>query len=264
MQILEVLFLSGFIRTENILTGASALISPPVSNTVHIGCNPGKHLVFDVKTTLEQSAKLNQRNFSCVNPDPVIPCFYYKNTFYPSFLVQDLVSGETYRFLDSYILKVVGGGPYSRDNIHLYSPEEILRYNSWKYSSQRDLVWAVKHQSFKINKEGLIIMHGNKNAGIRWVCKNKSPCSDVTFHGQSSPRFYFVIKVSSRNMKTNCHYSSQFEIIVHTIPLSVRRKVIIQTMTITSFFSVLVLFCMVQGLKQIVTIQSVFPCLFNV
>ncbi|XP_056596229.1 cation channel sperm-associated auxiliary subunit gamma-like isoform X3 [Triplophysa dalaica] len=200
MQILEVLFLSGFIRTENILTGASALISPPVSNTVHIGCNPGKHLVFDVKTTLEQSAKLNQRNFSCVNPDPVIPCFYYKNTFYPSFLVQDLVSGETYRFLDSYILKVVGGGPYSRDNIHLYSPEEILRYNSWKY----------------------------------------------------------------RNMKTNCHYSSQFEIIVHTIPLSVRRKVIIQTMTITSFFSVLVLFCMVQGLKQIVTIQSVFPCLFNV
>lgn len=46
---------------------------------VYIGCPPGNRLVFDANTTLLEAVQLNRRNFSCMNPDPVTPCFYYKN-----------------------------------------------------------------------------------------------------------------------------------------------------------------------------------------
>ncbi|CDQ99391.1 unnamed protein product [Oncorhynchus mykiss] len=85
--------------------------------------------------------------------------------FYPFFLIQDMVSGESERFLGSYTFKVVGGGAYSKDHIRLYTPEEVLMYNSLNYSSQRTLVWMFEDMDSSVNitKEGFVVMHGNTN-----------------------------------------------------------------------------------------------------
>ncbi|KAM6969964.1 cation channel sperm-associated auxiliary subunit gamma-like [Aplochiton taeniatus] len=100
---------------------------------IYIGCPPGNRLAFDITTTLEQCTRLNKRYFNCPEPDPGMPCFYYDDMFYPYFLIQDLVTGESKRFLGSYTFKVVGGGPFSQDNIRMYSPQEVLKYNTINY-----------------------------------------------------------------------------------------------------------------------------------
>lgn len=53
----------------------------------------------------------------------------HPTVFYPFFLIQDLVTGDSGSFQGSYVLKVVGGGP-TLDTIKDYSEEDIYRFNS--------------------------------------------------------------------------------------------------------------------------------------
>ncbi|KAL7890181.1 hypothetical protein AOLI_G00024390 [Acnodon oligacanthus] len=64
------------------------------------GCPLGKRLAFDLNTTLEESKRLNNEYFDCLNPEPGVPCLYYSHVFYPFFVIEDTVIGESDRFLD--------------------------------------------------------------------------------------------------------------------------------------------------------------------
>ncbi|XP_043076636.1 cation channel sperm-associated protein subunit gamma-like [Puntigrus tetrazona] len=197
---------------------------------VYIGCPPGNRLVFDASSTLQEGIRLNRRNFSCLNPDPVTPCFYYKNLFFPFLLIQDVVLGESRKFLGSYTLKVVGGGPHSRKNIHLYSPGEVLRYNSLNYRSEKSLIWDINAcekdgTSCNVTEEGFFIFNGSRNNGIRWLCQPNSPCADVVSNNPAvSPRFFFIFEVSNRDTGTYCSHTFRFDILVHDFPMSSSRR----------------------------------------
>ncbi|MBN3318432.1 CTSRG protein, partial [Atractosteus spatula] len=190
---------------------------------VYIGCPPGRRLVFDVSSTLRHGTKLNKRYFNCPKPDPERPCFYYEDTFYPFFLIQDMVSGESGRFLGSYTFKVVGGGPYSYDNLRDYTVEEVLRYNSLNHSSEMALVWMMADESgrpFNTTEEGFPILQG-ASSSIGWICQRNSPCADIPVTGLMAPEFFFLIEVSNRgvDISTYCDYALQFVIHVHGLPL---------------------------------------------
>ncbi|KAL7824466.1 hypothetical protein SRHO_G00345650, partial [Serrasalmus rhombeus] len=130
------------------------------------GCPLGKRLAFDVNTTIEESKRLNNEYFDCPNPEPGAPCFYYSHVFYPSFVIEDTVVGESDRFHDSYTFKVVGGGR-TRESVRNYSQEEILKFNSLRDSEsyQQTLVWTFDDvpDSFPLTKEGFIVMRGASN-----------------------------------------------------------------------------------------------------
>ncbi|KAL7824531.1 hypothetical protein SRHO_G00345370 [Serrasalmus rhombeus] len=71
------------------------------------GCPLGKRLAFDVNTTIEESKRLNNEYFDCPNPEPGAPCFYYSHVFYPFFVIEDTVVGESDRFHDRLKRKTV-------------------------------------------------------------------------------------------------------------------------------------------------------------
>ncbi|KAL7824794.1 hypothetical protein SRHO_G00344270 [Serrasalmus rhombeus] len=146
------------------------------------GCPLGKRLAFDLNTTLEESKRLNNEYFDCPNPEPGAPCFYYSHVFYPFFVIEDTVVGESDRFHDSYTFKVVGGGR-TRESVRNYSQEEILKFNSLRDSEsyQQTLVWTFDDvpDSFPLTKEGFIVMRGASNR-VRWLCQRNSPCGDLT------------------------------------------------------------------------------------
>ncbi|XP_008591994.1 PREDICTED: LOW QUALITY PROTEIN: cation channel sperm-associated protein subunit gamma [Galeopterus variegatus] len=96
---------------------------------VFIGCPPGKRLAFDITYTLQYNRQQNKHYFDCIRVDPEMPCFLFRDLFYPFFLIQDLVTGDSGSFQGSYVLKVVGGGP-TLDSIKDYSEEEIYHFNS--------------------------------------------------------------------------------------------------------------------------------------
>uniref|UniRef100_A0A8C6VLQ8 Cation channel sperm-associated protein subunit gamma n=1 Tax=Naja naja TaxID=35670 RepID=A0A8C6VLQ8_NAJNA len=68
---------------------------------IHIGCPPGKRLAFDITYTKNYTTEKNKRYFDCVVPDPEMPCFYFSDVFFPFFLIQDMVTGDSGRFHDS-------------------------------------------------------------------------------------------------------------------------------------------------------------------
>ncbi|XP_036428637.1 cation channel sperm-associated protein subunit gamma-like [Colossoma macropomum] len=125
----------------------------------------------------------------------------WAKVFYPFFVIENTVLGESDRFLGSYTFKVVGGGPYSRENIRYYSQEEILKFNSLNYSesSQQTLVWMFEDipDSFPLTKEGFIVMRGTSNR-VRWLCQRNSPCGDLTPRNLLDPDFFFIIEVSNK------------------------------------------------------------------
>ncbi|XP_015273001.1 PREDICTED: cation channel sperm-associated protein subunit gamma-like, partial [Gekko japonicus] len=70
---------------------------------VIIGCPPGRRLAFDITGTLQYSIRKNKRYFDCVNPDPEMPCFFFSDVFYPSFLIQDMVTGDSGPFKGRWV-----------------------------------------------------------------------------------------------------------------------------------------------------------------
>ncbi|KAL8219890.1 UNVERIFIED_CONTAM: hypothetical protein K2H54_035667 [Gekko kuhli] len=163
---------------------------------VIIGCPPGRRLAFDITGTLQYSLKKNKRYFDCVNPDPEMPCFFFSDVFYPSFLIQDMVTGDSGPFKGSYIFQIIGGGPYLKKNIRYFSPDEILRYNANQVSETSGHIWLGDDiQGNQTDAEGFHILSGS-GSGIMGV--------DET---------------------TYCDYALEFVIHVHGLRLSPTRAI---------------------------------------
>ncbi|KAL7824496.1 hypothetical protein SRHO_G00345580 [Serrasalmus rhombeus] len=177
------------------------------------GCPLGKRLAFDVNTTIEESKRLNNEYFDCPNPEPGAPCFYYSHVFYPFFVIEDTVVGESDRFHDSYTFKVVGGGR-TRESVRNYSQEEILKFNSLRDSEsyQQTLVWTFDDvpDSFPLTKEGFIVMRGASN------------------------------RVRETAGSPFCEYTVRFELHVHGFPLDPVRALFFHQMTMTFVQTILI------------------------
>ncbi|XP_052055764.1 cation channel sperm-associated auxiliary subunit gamma [Apodemus sylvaticus] len=204
---------------------------------VYIGCPPGKRLAFDVSYTVKHSAEINKHYFDCVNKDPEMPCFLFRDLFQPFFLVQDLVTGDSGSFMGSYVLKVVGGGP-TMDTIRDYSEEEIFRYNS-PMDKTKSLIWVTKVKRTTDDNKFYIMSH--ESPGIEWLCMENSPCYDITPETIYPPEFFLKLLVSNRGVddSTYCDYQLTFIVHIHGLPLSNKRSSFIVFVS-TSFFLVLV------------------------
>nr|XP_020834316.1 cation channel sperm-associated protein subunit gamma isoform X3 [Phascolarctos cinereus] len=201
---------------------------------IYIGCPPRKRLAFDFTMTVEQNRRINKRYFDCVHKEDEMPCFLFSDSFFPFFLIQDMVTGESGSFNGSYVLKVIGGGT-SKHNIVDYSEADIYRYNSPKDNTD-SLIWTVRdnwmdHHSFSI-------LQHNKT-GIEWLCLKNSPCHDVVPHSFYSPEFFFKIMVSNRDVDTSsyCDYQLTFLLHVHGLPLSPQRALFFLWVTLFAALS---------------------------
>ncbi|XP_074075142.1 cation channel sperm-associated auxiliary subunit gamma-like isoform X2 [Macrotis lagotis] len=185
-----------------------------------IGCPPGKRLAFDITFTIQYCKETNKRYFDCLYPDPEMPCFLFHDPFFPFFLVQDMVTGESGSFNGSYVLKVIGGGT-SVDNIVDYSEAEIFRYNS-PNDTTNSRIWTIKDNL--MDDKAFYILRYN-SPGIEWLCLKNSPCYDIIPKSVYSPDFFFKIMVSTRGVDTStyCDYQLTFILHVHGLPLSSRR-----------------------------------------
>ncbi|XP_060113740.1 cation channel sperm-associated auxiliary subunit gamma-like [Heteronotia binoei] len=211
---------------------------------VIIGCPPARRLAFDITGTLQNTTRKNKRYFDCTNPDPEMPCFFYNDVFYPSFLVQDMVTGDSGPFKGSYIFKIIGGGPYSKENIRYFSPDEILRYNTNNVSETWGQIWLCDETSGnETNDEGFHILSG-LDAGIMWVCREHSPCYDVLPRDMLAPDYFFVVRVTNRGVDqtTYCDYALEFIIHVHGLRLSPKRAVFLMKVSMSSVIGLVILY----------------------
>nr|XP_031537603.1 cation channel sperm-associated protein subunit gamma isoform X4 [Vicugna pacos] len=206
---------------------------------VLIGCPPGKRLAFDITYTLEYSRLQNKHYFDCVQVDPEMPCFFFRDIFYPFFLIQDLVTGDSGSFQGSYVLKVVGGGP-TMDTIKEYSEEEIYRFNS-PLDKTRSLIWTTKNTT---TKDSAFNIMSHNSLGIEWLCLENSPCYDTVPHSIFAPEFYFKVLVSNRGVdkSTYCDYQLTFLLHIHGLPLSAKRAFFILMVSASLFVSLVILY----------------------
>ncbi|XP_078215400.1 cation channel sperm-associated auxiliary subunit gamma isoform X2 [Callithrix jacchus] len=220
---------------------------------VLIGCPPGKRLAFDITYTLEYSRQQNKHYFDCVHVDPEMPCFLFRDVFYPFFLIQDLVTGESGSFQGSYMLLVVGGGP-TLESIRDYSNDEIYRFNS-PQDKTNSLIWTTK--TVRTTNDSAFHIMSHQSPGIEWLCLENSPCYDNIPRGIFSPEFFFKVLVSNRGVDTStyCNYQLTFLLHIHGLPLSPKRALFIfmvSTSVIVGLVIFYIIFClllpfMVQG-----------------
>uniref|UniRef100_A0A7N5KJB8 Cation channel sperm associated auxiliary subunit gamma n=1 Tax=Ailuropoda melanoleuca TaxID=9646 RepID=A0A7N5KJB8_AILME len=211
---------------------------PPVQ--VFIGCPPGKRLAFDITYTLEYNRLQNKHYFDCVHIDPEMPCFLFRDIFYPFFLIQDLVTGESGSFQGSYVLTVVGGGP-TIDTIKEYSEEEIYRFNS-PLDKTNSLIWTTKNTTTTKDSAFNIMTH--QSLGIEWLCLENSPCHDTIPHTIFAPEFFFKVLVSNRGVdkSTYCDYQLIFLLHIHGLPLSAKRALFILMVSSSVFIGLVTLY----------------------
>ncbi|XP_053253725.1 cation channel sperm-associated auxiliary subunit gamma isoform X2 [Podarcis raffonei] len=216
-------------------------------STVYIGCPPGKRLAFDITSTKNETTVKNKRYFDCIKKDPEMPCFSFNDVFYPSFLIQDMVTGDSGRFNGSYIFRVIGGGPFSIENIRYFSEEETFNYNTMNGSETSSLIWlrAETHED-KVDSEGFHIL-SQAESGILWVCQTNSPCYDIVPQGMAAPDYFFVVEVSNRGVdeSTYCDYALEFIIHVHGLRLSPTRAIFLLKVTIAIILGLLLLYIVV-------------------
>eukprot|EP00070_Physeter_catodon_P027099 XP_028333993.1 cation channel sperm-associated protein subunit gamma [Physeter catodon] len=207
---------------------------------VLIGCPPGKRLAFDITYTLEYNRLQNKHYFDCVHVDPEMPCFLFRDVFYPFFLIQDLVTGDSGSFQGSYVLKVVGGGP-TLDTVKEYSEEDIYRFNS-PLDKTGSLIWTTRNATTTEDSAFNILSHNS--LGIEWLCMENSPCHDTIPHSIFASEFFFKVLVSNRGVdkSTYCDYQLTFLLHIHGLPLSARRAFLILTVSASLFVGLVILY----------------------
>ncbi|XP_044290934.1 cation channel sperm-associated protein subunit gamma [Varanus komodoensis] len=213
---------------------------------INIGCPPGKRLAFDITYTKNYTAEKNKRYFDCVASDPEMPCFYFSDVFYPFFLIQDMVTGDSGRFNGSYIFSIIGGGPFNLQNIKYFTPEEILRYNTANGSETSSLIWLRADFENQRNPEGFHIL-SHAYSGIVWVCQYNSPCYDIIPDDMSAPDYYFVVKVSNRGVDqtTYCDYALEFIVHIHGLRLSATRSLYFLKISIAVVLALVLLYILI-------------------
>ncbi|XP_029769057.1 cation channel sperm-associated protein subunit gamma [Terrapene carolina triunguis] len=218
---------------------------------VFIGCPPGKRLAFDITRTLKHTTKQNKRYFDCIHKNPDLPCFFFNDVFYPFFLIQDMVTGDSGPFLGSYMLRIIGGGPYSESRIRVYSPSEILDYNTANGSTPLSLIWmrANRTKPALTDPEGFNIFSGT-DCGIKWVCEQNSPCYDVVPLDLTAPDYFFLVEVSNRavDKSTYCDYDLEFVIHIHGLRLSPSRAITFMKLSMAILTGTVVLYVLHQVL----------------
>ncbi|XP_061453607.1 cation channel sperm-associated auxiliary subunit gamma isoform X3 [Rhineura floridana] len=210
---------------------------------VNIGCPPGKRLAFDITFTKNHTTSKNKRYFDCIDPDPEMPCFFFSDVFYPFFLIQDMVTGDSGRFNGSYIFKIIGGGAFSIQNIKYFSKEEIFQYNTVNGSETSSLIWLRADTEATVSLDGFHVL-SQAQSGILWVCQQKSPCYDIVPQGLSTPDYYFVVRVSNRGVDqtTYCDYALEFIVHVHGLRLSPSRSIYLLKITLAIILGLLFLY----------------------
>ncbi|XP_072884975.1 cation channel sperm-associated auxiliary subunit gamma-like [Hemitrygon akajei] len=78
--------------------GSEVTMEGSLQMAVYVGCPPGNRLALDIAYTIEYIVNKSKVHFDCLEHNE-IPCFYYEQPFYPFFLIQDLVTGKSNRFL---------------------------------------------------------------------------------------------------------------------------------------------------------------------
>ncbi|XP_070805861.1 cation channel sperm-associated auxiliary subunit gamma [Pituophis catenifer annectens] len=226
-------------------------LSPGLKGTdtlrIHIGCPPGKRLAFDITHTKNYTTEKNKRYFDCVEPDPEMPCFFFSDVFYPFFLIQDMVTGDSGRFHGSYLFSIIGGGAFSKSNIRYFTQEEIVKYNTVSNSSA--LIWArADIEIDETNEEGFPVL-SESNSGIVWICQKNSPCYDIVPQSMATPDYYFVIKVSNRGVDqtTYCDYALEFIVHIHGLRLSPTRALYIMKISMAVVIGLVVLYIFVDA-----------------
>ncbi|KAG6926268.1 cation channel sperm associated auxiliary subunit gamma, partial [Chelydra serpentina] len=216
---------------------------------VFIGCPPGKRLAFDITRTLKYTAKQNKRYFDCIHKNPELPCFFFNDVFYPFFLIQDMVTGDSGPFMGSYMLRIIGGGPYSEKRIRYYSQSEILDYNTDNGSTPQSLIWMRANRTTLTDPEGFNIFSGT-DCGIKWVCEENSPCYDVVPLELTAPDYFFLVEVSNRAVdeSTYCDYDLEFVIHIHGLRLSPSRAIAIMKISMAILTGIVVLYILHQVL----------------
>ncbi|XP_042294999.1 cation channel sperm-associated protein subunit gamma-like isoform X1 [Sceloporus undulatus] len=221
-----------------------------INMDINIGCPPGKRLAFDITFTKSYSTEQNKRYFDCVKEDPEMPCFYFSDVFYPFFLIQDMVTGDSGRFNGSYIFTIIGGGAFSEANIKYFTPEELLRYNTMNGSDSYSLIWLrADGEENQTSPEGFHIL-SQGNSGIMWVCQQNSPCYDIVPVDTSAPDYFFVVKVSNRGVDqtTYCDYALEFVVHIHGLRLSHTRSVYYLQLSMAVILGMLILYIAVRAL----------------
>uniref|UniRef100_A0A674IB32 Cation channel sperm associated auxiliary subunit gamma n=1 Tax=Terrapene triunguis TaxID=2587831 RepID=A0A674IB32_9SAUR len=226
--------------------------SPPLQGyamvPVFIGCPPGKRLAFDITRTLKHTTKQNKRYFDCIHKNPDLPCFFFNDVFYPFFLIQDMVTGDSGPFLGSYMLRIIGGGPYSESRIRVYSPSEILDYNTangrWDTATPEGALKA----SRQAGHPGPTLMASFPSC--RWVCEQNSPCYDVVPLDLTAPDYFFLVEVSNRavDKSTYCDYDLEFVIHIHGLRLSPSRAITFMKLSMAILTGTVVLYVLHQVL----------------
>ncbi|XP_061028549.1 cation channel sperm-associated auxiliary subunit gamma isoform X5 [Eubalaena glacialis] len=160
--------------------------------------------------------------------------------FYPFFLIQDLVTGDSGSFQGSYVLKVVGGGP-TLDTIKEYSEEDIYRFNS-PLDKTDSLIWTTRNTTTTEDSAFNILSHNS--LGIEWLCLENSPCHDTIPHSIFASEFFFKVLVSNRGVdkSTYCDYQLTFLLHIHGLPLSARRAFLILMVSASLFVGLVILY----------------------
>uniref|UniRef100_A0A8C9GE75 Cation channel sperm associated auxiliary subunit gamma n=1 Tax=Piliocolobus tephrosceles TaxID=591936 RepID=A0A8C9GE75_9PRIM len=207
---------------------------------VFIGCPPGKRLAFDITYTLEYNRLKNKHYFDCAQVDPEMPCFLFRDIFYPFFLIQDLVTGDSGSFQGSYVLLVVGGGP-TLDTLKDYNKDEIYRFNS-PLDKTNSLIWTTRTK--RTTKGSTFHVMSHESPGIEWLCLENAPCYDSVPQGIFAPEFFFKVLVSNRGVDTStyCNYQLTFLLHIHGLPLSPKRALFILTVSVSVFVGLVIFY----------------------
>ncbi|XP_064237423.1 cation channel sperm-associated auxiliary subunit gamma isoform X3 [Aotus nancymaae] len=214
----------------------TALLPPPLCALPPLSSPAGhppfvlRHLTFPL-SVLSFSGQANFFSWSQPPSNPIV--------FYPFFLIQDLVTGDSGSFQGSYVLLVVGGGP-TLESIRDYSNDEIYRFNS-PQDKTNSLIWTTR--TTRTTKDSAYHIMSYESPGIEWLCLENSPCYDNVPRGIFSPEFFFKVLVSNRGVDTStyCNYQLTFLVHIHGLPLSSKRALFI-FMVSTSVFVGLVIF----------------------
>ncbi|XP_065391530.2 cation channel sperm-associated auxiliary subunit gamma isoform X5 [Macaca fascicularis] len=221
-------------------THAGARMQGNLMVPVFIGCPPGKRLAFDITYTLEYSRLKNKHYFDCVQVDPEMPCFLFRDIFYPFFLIQDLVTGDSGSFQGSYVLLVVGGGP-TLDTLKDYNKDEIYRFNS-PLDKTHSLIWTTRTK--RTTKDSAFHIMSHESPGIEWLCLENAPCYDNVPQGIFAPEFFFKVLVSNRGVDTStyCNYQLTFLLHIHGLPLSPKRALFILMVSLSVFVGLVIFY----------------------
>ncbi|KAG2459963.1 CTSRG protein, partial [Polypterus senegalus] len=109
----------GGINTEHAGPGNSLIqtmlvLRNQISVPLYVGCRPDHRLVFDFERTVQYMEENKKKHRDCPIVTPLKPCFYFKDDFWPFFIVQDTVLSRS----DPYLGRGFDNTSYCEHTLH--------------------------------------------------------------------------------------------------------------------------------------------------